>query len=241
MKPRSTGATPFSRKQALGLRHPEHLRVLSELAAAHDEPGQRVERVVLEDHDEPAGARDARQLGHEARALRRREYLHDADREREVKLAVRERKAVALGELVADAGIGARGCLEHAGRDVRADERREPPGEVAVGEPDAAADVERDELRGIAQVQRGEPNELVGLRAGEEVVVGARERDCRRRARPCTGLGTGRSRSSAVRERQVVDQLAEPRGVLVPLGGSELDVRPLDPDLGIVVPEARFR
>ena len=55
---------------------------------------------------------------------------------------------------------------------------REPPGEVAVGEPDAAADVERVELRRIAQVQLGEPHELVGLRAGEEVVVGARERDC---------------------------------------------------------------
>src|SRR5687767_14626621 len=62
----------------------EHARVVSEGATPHDEPGQGVERVVLERDHEPARARDSRQLRYEAGSLGGLDYLHDADGEGEI-------------------------------------------------------------------------------------------------------------------------------------------------------------
>ena len=130
---------------------------------------------MLEDHNEPIGASDARQLGHESeRSAGGGTHARPA---KEVELAVLERKLIALGELVPNAGIVARGRLEHARRDVGARERPELPRQVPVGEPDTAPDVERVEARRIAQVALDEPDELLGLGAGEEVVIRARKQN----------------------------------------------------------------
>src|SRR5688572_30018146 len=92
-------------EEAFSLRHSEHPRVLSVLAATDDETGQGVVGIVFEDHDQPARASDASELGDKPRAFLGGDDLYDADREGEVKRTVLERESAALRQLVANAGI----------------------------------------------------------------------------------------------------------------------------------------
>ena len=69
----------------------EQDRVAIELAAGHDEPGQRIQRIVLEEGDDPSRLDDAEHLGEEPLPVRRRNMVQHADGKAMSKLAVAEK------------------------------------------------------------------------------------------------------------------------------------------------------
>src|SRR4051794_18505689 len=127
-----------------GLAPGEQDGVLVEWAVADGLPRQRVERIVLEDRDQPAGPRHPLHLRHEPGALRGWHVMEDADREAQVerRLLVGQRLAGAIGG-IARPGIPARGPLGHAAAQVDPAQRAEAPLEEGVGLARTAADVER--------------------------------------------------------------------------------------------------
>src|SRR2546423_7144178 len=73
-----------SAEEPLQLAPRQELHVLVERAVADDPARERVQRVVLEDRDEPAGPDDARRLAHERQPVGAVDVVEDADREPEV-------------------------------------------------------------------------------------------------------------------------------------------------------------
>jgi hypothetical protein len=107
-----------------------------EAASADGGSRQRIERIVLDDAHQPASPGDPPHLGNERRPLRRRDMMHDADRERHVKgLATIGQRLI--DDLVADIAAGTPGLLDADGGGIHSRERAEQRTDIGMEQADA--------------------------------------------------------------------------------------------------------
>src|SRR2546423_8326089 len=107
-----------SAEEPLQLAPRQELHVLVERAVADDPARERVQRVVLEDRDEPAGPDDARRLTHERQPVGAVDAVEGAGREPEVGPRVAVGEPVRLGRRALDLPAGLHPPLVARGRDV---------------------------------------------------------------------------------------------------------------------------
>src|SRR2546430_8960658 len=94
-----------SAEEPLQLAPRQELHVLVERAVADDPACERVQRVVLEDRDDPAGPHDPRCLAEERQPVGAVDVVEDADREPEVEPRVVVGEPLRLGHRVLDLRI----------------------------------------------------------------------------------------------------------------------------------------
>ncbi len=125
---------------------PEQYRVAIELTARDSKTGQRIERVVFDDTDQPSWPHNAPHLTHETRPFRRRDVMHDADRGDQIEAGIGERKDVAVEGPVVDIGVVDL-CLRNTGGGcVYAAELTDHAAQQWMEAANAAADIEHVRL-----------------------------------------------------------------------------------------------
>jgi len=117
-----------------------------EFAARNGKAGQRIERIVLDDADEPPGPHHAPHLVHEMRPFGWRDVVQHADRGHQIEAGVVEGKAPAVEGAVVDvAVVGAR--PRDAGRgNVNTAQTADHAAQQRMKAADAAADIEHGGL-----------------------------------------------------------------------------------------------
>ena len=164
-------AQPGVAQELAGLAGTQQNGVDIKRAPPDRKPGQRVERIVLDDTDEPARADHTSRLAQERGPIPGRNVVHDTGGEDHVELIVGARKQHPLVGLVLHGRVGQARLRKALFRHVHAAQPDEMIAHEGMKRSDAAADVEERRLHAGPEMRGDDIAEQIGLGLREEIVL----------------------------------------------------------------------